>query len=135
MLGHWRPLFMGFRRGWKIVATTGGAFLGVAPIVGGSVRGIWILVFVDVPLRVARVDRRGAVAAGDRRAARLPVAGDRVRRRGGARRSSCCTVRHRRLLAGTEKPREVAPRYRSSGAIVRPRCVSRSVVLGDLAVP
>jgi len=46
MLGHWRPLFMGFRRGGKIVATTGGAFLGVAPIVGGIGAGIWILVFV-----------------------------------------------------------------------------------------
>jgi acyl-phosphate glycerol 3-phosphate acyltransferase len=46
MLGHWRPLFMGFQRGGKIVATTGGAFLGVAPIVGGIGAGIWILVFV-----------------------------------------------------------------------------------------
>jgi glycerol-3-phosphate acyltransferase PlsY len=48
MLGHWRPLFMGFQRGGKIVATTGGAFLGVAPIVGGIGAGIWILVFVTL---------------------------------------------------------------------------------------
>src|SRR3954451_9886291 len=33
VLGHWRPLFLGFKRGGKIVATTGGAFLGFAPIV------------------------------------------------------------------------------------------------------
>jgi glycerol-3-phosphate acyltransferase PlsY len=46
MLGHWRPLFMGFRRGGKVVATTGGAFLGVAPAVGGIGAGVWILVFV-----------------------------------------------------------------------------------------
>jgi acyl phosphate:glycerol-3-phosphate acyltransferase len=46
MLGHWRPIFMGFRRGGKIVATTGGAFLGVAPVVGGIGAGIWILTFV-----------------------------------------------------------------------------------------
>src|SRR5438309_11224845 len=46
MLGHWRPLFLGFRRGGKMVATTGGAFLGVAPIVGGIGAGIWILTFV-----------------------------------------------------------------------------------------
>jgi acyl phosphate:glycerol-3-phosphate acyltransferase len=46
MLGHWRPLFLGFRRGGKIVATTGGAFLGVAPIVGGIGAGVWILVFL-----------------------------------------------------------------------------------------
>src|SRR3954465_9644825 len=32
MLGHYRPLFLGFKRGGKVVATTGGAFLGVAPI-------------------------------------------------------------------------------------------------------
>src|SRR5207244_7424081 len=46
MLGHWRPLFMGLKRGGKIVATTGGSFLGVAPIVGGIGAGVWILVFL-----------------------------------------------------------------------------------------
>jgi glycerol-3-phosphate acyltransferase PlsY len=46
MLGHWRPLFMGFKRGGKIVATTGGAFLGIAPVVGGIGAGVWILVFL-----------------------------------------------------------------------------------------
>src|SRR5215470_9122010 len=34
MLGHWRPLFLGFKKGGKLVAVTGGVFLGVAPIVG-----------------------------------------------------------------------------------------------------
>jgi glycerol-3-phosphate acyltransferase PlsY len=45
MLGHWRPLFLGFRRGGKMVATAGGAFLGVAPLVGGLAAGVWLLVF------------------------------------------------------------------------------------------
>jgi acyl phosphate:glycerol-3-phosphate acyltransferase len=45
MLGHYRPLFLGFRRGGKVVATTGGAFLGVAPLVGGVGAGVWLLVF------------------------------------------------------------------------------------------
>ena len=45
MAGHWRPLFMKFQRGGKIVATTGGAFLGVAPLVGAVGLGVWILVF------------------------------------------------------------------------------------------
>ena len=45
VLGHWRPLFLGFKKGGKIVATTGGAFLGFAPIVGGIGAGIWLLVF------------------------------------------------------------------------------------------
>ena len=46
MLGHWRPLFMGFQRGGKVVATTGGSFLGVAPVVGGIGAAAWILVFL-----------------------------------------------------------------------------------------
>jgi acyl phosphate:glycerol-3-phosphate acyltransferase len=45
MLGHSRPLFLGFRRGGKMVATTGGAFLGVAPVIGGIGAGVWLLVF------------------------------------------------------------------------------------------
>lgn len=46
MLGHWRPLFLRWQRGGKMVATCGGAFLGVAPVVGGIGAGVWILVFV-----------------------------------------------------------------------------------------
>ena len=45
MLGHWRPLFLGFRRGGKMVATAGGAFLGVAAPVGGVAAGVWLLAF------------------------------------------------------------------------------------------
>ncbi|HEX9416613.1 MAG TPA: glycerol-3-phosphate 1-O-acyltransferase PlsY [Gaiellaceae bacterium] len=48
MLGHWRPLFLRFQRGGKMVATCGGAFLGVAPIVGGIGAGVWILAFLLV---------------------------------------------------------------------------------------
>ncbi|HYY02778.1 MAG TPA: glycerol-3-phosphate 1-O-acyltransferase PlsY [Gaiellaceae bacterium] len=46
MLGHWRPLFLGWKRGGKMVATCGGAFLGVAPVVGGIGAGVWILAFL-----------------------------------------------------------------------------------------
>jgi glycerol-3-phosphate acyltransferase PlsY len=45
MLGHWRPIFLGFQRGGKMVATAGGAFLGVAPLVGAAGAGVWLLVF------------------------------------------------------------------------------------------
>jgi acyl phosphate:glycerol-3-phosphate acyltransferase len=45
MLGHWRPIFLGFQKGGKMVATAGGAFLGVAPLVGVTGAGVWILVF------------------------------------------------------------------------------------------
>ena len=46
MLGHWRPLFLRWHRGGKMVATCGGAFLGVAPIVGGIGAAVWIAVFL-----------------------------------------------------------------------------------------
>jgi glycerol-3-phosphate acyltransferase PlsY len=46
MLGHWRPLFLRWHRGGKMVATCGGAFLGVAPIVGGIGAGVWIASFL-----------------------------------------------------------------------------------------
>jgi glycerol-3-phosphate acyltransferase PlsY len=45
MVGHARPVFLRFERGGKMVATTGGAFLGVAPLVGAAGAGVWILVF------------------------------------------------------------------------------------------
>jgi glycerol-3-phosphate acyltransferase PlsY len=45
MLGHSRPVFLRFARGGKMVATCGGVFLGVAPIVGGIGAAVWILVF------------------------------------------------------------------------------------------
>jgi glycerol-3-phosphate acyltransferase PlsY len=46
MLGHWRPMFLRWQRGGKVVATTGGAFLGVAPVVGAVGAGVWIAVFL-----------------------------------------------------------------------------------------
>ena len=46
MVGHARPLFLGFARGGKMVATCGGAFFGVAPLVGLCAGGVWLLVFL-----------------------------------------------------------------------------------------
>jgi glycerol-3-phosphate acyltransferase PlsY len=46
MLGHWRPLFLRFQRGGKTVATAGGTFLGVAPLVGLLGIVLWLLTFV-----------------------------------------------------------------------------------------
>src|SRR2546428_3263210 len=39
MLGHWRPIFLRFRKGGKMVATAGGAIFGVAAIVGRVAAG------------------------------------------------------------------------------------------------
>ena len=46
MLGHWRPIFLGFAKGGKMVATGGGAFVGVAPLLGLAGAGTWIVVFL-----------------------------------------------------------------------------------------
>jgi glycerol-3-phosphate acyltransferase PlsY len=45
MLGHWRPVFLKFQKGGKMVAVAGGAFLGLAPIVGGLGAAVWLLTF------------------------------------------------------------------------------------------
>ena len=46
MAGHWRPLFIAFARGGKIVATTGGVGLAVAPLATLAGAGLWIVVFL-----------------------------------------------------------------------------------------
>ena len=46
MVGHWRPLFLGFARGGKMVATTGGVALAVAPLPALAAAGVWLLVFL-----------------------------------------------------------------------------------------
>jgi glycerol-3-phosphate acyltransferase PlsY len=46
MIGHWRPLFLGFARGGKMVATTGGVALAVATLAALAASGVWILVFL-----------------------------------------------------------------------------------------
>ena len=45
MLGHWRPLFLRFAKGGKMVATCGGALFGLAPIVGFIGAVVWLAVF------------------------------------------------------------------------------------------
>jgi glycerol-3-phosphate acyltransferase PlsY len=47
MAGHARPVFLRFARGGKMVATCGGAFFGVAPLVAGCAGAIWLLVFLS----------------------------------------------------------------------------------------
>jgi acyl phosphate:glycerol-3-phosphate acyltransferase len=46
MAGHWRPLFTGFARGGKTVATTGGVGLAVAFFATLSAAGVWIGIFL-----------------------------------------------------------------------------------------
>jgi len=102
MLGHWRPLFLRFEKGGKMVATTGGAFLGVAPLVGGIGAGVWIVVFL-----LARYASVASILA----AASLPVVaaalgyGWPVIAFGGAAAAGVIVLHRanlRRLRAGTE---------------------------------
>ena len=46
MIGHWRPLFMRFARGGKMVATTGGVGLGLATLASLAAAAVWIAVFL-----------------------------------------------------------------------------------------
>jgi glycerol-3-phosphate acyltransferase PlsY len=46
MLGHWRPLFLRFAKGGKMVATCGGVFFGVAVWVALTAGVVWLVTFV-----------------------------------------------------------------------------------------
>jgi glycerol-3-phosphate acyltransferase PlsY len=46
MVGHARPVFLRFERGGKMVATTGGAFLGIAPLVAAVGAVVWVVLFL-----------------------------------------------------------------------------------------
>ncbi|MDQ5821605.1 MAG: glycerol-3-phosphate 1-O-acyltransferase PlsY [Actinomycetota bacterium] len=46
MLGHWRPLFLRFEKGGKMVATCGGAFFGLAPWAALGAGLVWIAAFL-----------------------------------------------------------------------------------------
>jgi len=46
MAGHWRPLYLGFGRGGKAVATLGGVGLALAPLPTLAAVGVWIVVFL-----------------------------------------------------------------------------------------
>src|SRR4029077_7744839 len=46
MLGHWRPIFLRFARGGKMVASCGGVFFGGAPLGALSAGIVWLVAFV-----------------------------------------------------------------------------------------
>ena len=80
MLGHWRPLFLRFEKGGKMVATGGGVFFAVAPLVAATALVVWAAIFLSlgyasVASMAARSSRRSP------RGSRLPSVGDRLRRR------------------------------------------------------
>ena len=48
MAGHWRPIFLRFAKGGKMVATCGGVFFGVAPLVALSAGIVWLVSFLAI---------------------------------------------------------------------------------------
>ena len=61
MVGHWRPLFLGFAKGGKTVATYGGVLWGLAPLVALCGIGVWLVLFLT--LRYASVASMVAAAS------------------------------------------------------------------------
>jgi glycerol-3-phosphate acyltransferase PlsY len=59
LAGHYRPLFLGFARGGKVVATTGGVALAVAPLVSLCGAAVWLVAFL-----VTRYASVASLAAG-----------------------------------------------------------------------
>ena len=45
MVGHYRPLYLGFAKGGKTVATAAGVFFAVAPLVGLTAAAVWVVCF------------------------------------------------------------------------------------------
>ena len=118
MLGHWRPLFLRFSKGGKVVATTGGAFLGVAPAVGGIGAAVWIVTFLVT--RYASVASMVAAASLPAIAAALGYPWPVIAFGGAA--AAAVIVLHkaniRRLFAGTESRFQL--RKRAATARVEP---------------
>ena len=46
MLGHARPIWLGFSKGGKMVATGGGVVLALAPLAAGICLLVWLATFV-----------------------------------------------------------------------------------------
>ena len=87
MAGHWRPLFLGFRKGGKTVATAGGVFWAVAPLVAAGRGADLVRPLPPLPLLVGGLDGRRRRTAARRLGARRAVAGDRLRGGRGGRRA------------------------------------------------
>ena len=118
MVGHARPLFLGFAKGGKTVATAGGTILGVAPVVGLDRRRRMDLRLRHHALRVDCVDRRRRLTPDPR--VRLGEPWPVIAFGGAA--AAAVLVLHRenvrRLFAGTES-RAVPWRRRLRAATAR----------------
>ncbi len=46
MAGHWRPLYLGFAKGGKTVATAGGVAFALAPLAAACATATWVVLFL-----------------------------------------------------------------------------------------
>jgi acyl phosphate:glycerol-3-phosphate acyltransferase len=46
MIGHWRPVYLRFQKGGKMVATAGGVSFALAPVVASVCLGVWVVTFL-----------------------------------------------------------------------------------------
>ena len=117
MLGHWRPLFLRFERGGKMVATCGGTFLALAPLVWVIGGLVWLAVFLG--LRYPSVASMVAAVALPLAAAALGESWPVIGLAGVA--TVAVIVLHRaniaRLRAGTENRASLGRRRRKSAAV------------------
>ena len=103
MIGHARPVFLGFSKGGKMVATAGGVAFALAPLAALVCLVVWLVDVRAAPLRLARLDRHRVRAAAPRAspsARPWPIVGFTAV----AAVAVLALHRHniRRLLAGTE---------------------------------
>ena len=103
MIGHARPVFLGFGKGGKMVATAGGVAFALAPLVAAICLVLWLVVFAPLPVRVPGLDghrRRRSRCSASRSGAPGPSSAFTALAAVGV----VLLHRHnlRRLLAGTE---------------------------------
>lgn len=110
MVGHWRPLFLGFARGGKMVATTGGAAFALAAVASAGAVAIWWAFFLVT--RYASIASMAAAASLPLLAFAFDASWPVVGFLGGA--AVAIVLLHRgnirRLLAGTENRFELRRR-------------------------
>ena len=119
MVGHWRPLFLGFAKAGKTVATTGGVGLALAPLATLAAAVVWIVIFFAT--RYASIASMGAAVSLPLFAVILGASWPVVAFTGGA--AIAIVVLHRgniaRLARGTEN--RFVLRRRAASASAGPR--------------
>jgi glycerol-3-phosphate acyltransferase PlsY len=119
MVGHWRPLFLGFAKAGKTVATTGGVGLAVAPFAALAAAAVWIAIFFAT--RYASIASMAAAISLPLFAVIFGASWPVLAFTGGA--AAAIIVLHRgniaRLARGTES--RFVLRRRSASAPARPR--------------